>query len=70
MDFDFPLIFAGLVFSSVGLVYFSYGRRMKNLNLLFCGMALMVYPYFVDKMVVTIVIGAALSGMPFFFRWW
>jgi len=43
---------------------------MKNLNLLFCGMALMIYPYFVDRMVVTIVIGAALSGMPFFFRWW
>ena len=43
---------------------------MKNLNILFCGMILMIYPYFVDKMVVAILIGAALSSMPFFFRWW
>ena len=70
MNFDFPLMVAGLIFSSVGFVYFSYGRRMKNLNILFCGMILMIYPYFFDKMVVAILIGAALSSMPFFFRWW
>jgi hypothetical protein len=43
---------------------------MQKANLVFCGVALMIYPYFCDTVGLTLVIGAVLSIVPFMLRWW
>ena len=70
MDFNFPVIIVGMIFSGVGFVYFSYGKRMQKPNLLICGLILMIYPYLFDGMMGTVLVGALLSGIPFLLKWW
>jgi hypothetical protein len=61
------LIF-GFLFGSIGLGLFIYGRKQKVIVPLLCGMALMVYPYFVTNLAAMIAIGCALIAIPYFFR--
>ena len=58
----------GLVFSSIGFAFFIYGRKQKVAMPLICGIALMVYPYFVSSNALLIAIGAALIAIPYFVR--
>lgn len=58
----------GLVFSSVGLAFFIYGRKQKVAMPLICGIALMIYPYFVSSNALLIAIGAVLIAIPYFVR--
>ena len=37
----------GLLFGSIGVGFFVYGKRQRMVVPLLCGLALMVYPYFV-----------------------
>jgi len=60
------MIVSGLLFSSVGLGYFIYGRRQGNKAALLAGIVLMVYPYFVASIVPMVVIGAVLMSLPYF----
>jgi len=43
------LLLWSLLFSSIGLGYFIYGKRQKAVAPLFCGLGLMIYPYFVSN---------------------
>ncbi len=56
----------GLIFSSIGIGYFVYGRRQSNLSARFCGIALMLYPYLVTNTLVLVAIGIALMLTPRF----
>ena len=58
----------GLLFSSIGLGFFIYGRRQKVATPLLCGLALMVYPYFISSNALLIAIGVALMAIPYFVR--
>ena len=58
----------GLLFSSIGLGFFIYGRRQKVAMPLLCGLALMVYPYFISSNALLIAIGVALMAIPYFVR--
>ncbi len=58
----------GLIFGSVGLGFFMYGKKQNALVPLACGLALMVFPYFVSNTLLLIAIGAALMAFPYFFR--
>ena len=58
----------GLVFSSIGLGFFIYGRKQKLAMPLICGIALMVYPYFVSSNALLVAIGVALIAIPYFVR--
>ncbi|HTA65388.1 MAG TPA: hypothetical protein VK753_07780 [Xanthomonadaceae bacterium] len=62
-------LFWGLVFSSVGMGYFIYGKKQGRAAPLLCGIALMVYPYFIDSAWATIGIGVALMAIPYFARY-
>lgn len=61
-------LFWGLLFSSVGLGYFIYGKKQHSAMPLFCGLALMVYPYFVSNTLVLVGLGVVLSALPYFIR--
>jgi len=58
-------IIAMVVFSVVGMGYFSYGKKSKRLLMTIFGIALMGYSYFVAGTVYIILIGVGLSALPF-----
>ena len=58
-------IIAMVIFSVIGIGYFTYGKKSRQLLMLICGIALMGYSYFVDGTVYIILIGVGLSGLPF-----
>lgn len=58
----------GLLFGSIGLGFFVYGKRQRAVVPLVCGMALMVFPYFVSSTILIVVIGVALMAIPYFVR--
>ena len=60
-------IIAMIIFSIVGLGYFTYGKKSRQFLMLICGIALMGYSYFVDGVGYIILIGVGLSAFPFIF---
>jgi predicted membrane protein len=62
------LLLWSLLFSSVGLGFFLYGKKQQALVPLFSGLALMVYPYFVSSTILLVAIGVALTVLPYFVR--
>lgn len=58
----------GVLFGAVGIGFCSYGRKQRKAVPLLCGLALMVFPYFVSGAAATLAIGAALMALPYFFR--
>lgn len=58
----------GVLFSSIGLALAIYGKQQRAAAPLLCGIALMVYPYFVANLIALVAIGIVLTGLPFFFR--
>ena len=58
----------GVVFGSVGLAYFVYGKKQRLVVPLLCGIGLMAFPYFISNTVLLVVVGLALSVVPYFFR--
>ena len=59
---DPSTLFVIIVFSAVGFAAFRHGKREGNVLCLLLGIALMVYPYFVEGFVLNTSIGAALSA--------
>lgn len=58
----------GLLFGSIGLGYFIYGRRQNAVVPLVTGLALMAFPYFVSTTFLLLVVGAALIAVPWLLR--
>jgi predicted membrane protein len=58
----------GLLFGSIGLAFFMYGRKQRAVVPLVCGLALMVFPYFVTNTVLLVLIGVALMTIPYFLK--
>ena len=54
-----------VIFSIIGIGYFTYGKKSRQLIMVICGIALMGYSYFVTGTVYIILIGVALSALPF-----
>jgi hypothetical protein len=58
----------GLLFGSIGLGYFIYGKKQRAVVPLVCGLALMVFPYFVSNAILLVCIGTVLAAIPYFLR--
>ena len=58
----------GLLFGSIGLGFFVYGRRQKTIVPLACGVALMIFPYFVSNTMLLVIVGVTLIAIPYFVR--
>ncbi|MBW7470845.1 hypothetical protein QQF73_04550 [Marinobacter sp. M216] len=56
----------GLIFSSIGIGYFIYGRRQSNMVARWCGLALILYPYLVTNTMAMVAVGVALMLTPRF----
>ena len=65
---DSATLLWGLLFGSIGAGYFIYGKKQRDPVPLVCGIALMVFPYFVSNTVALVVAGIALCSVPYFYR--
>ena len=61
-------LYLSVLFSSIGLGYFMYGKKQKMTVLLVCGLVLMIYPYFIESTTLLSVIGVIISILPYFLR--
>ena len=55
----------GLLTGAIGMGYFVYGKRQAKFVPLLAGLALCIYPYFVQGVVWLVLIGLGLMAAPF-----
>jgi len=58
----------GVLFSSIGLGFFIYGKKQRVSVPLICGITLMIYPYLVTNTWLLVLIGIGLTALPYFWR--
>lgn len=56
---------ASLVFSGIGYFYLKRGRYQGDTLKIGCGVAMLVYPYFVTNALYIVLIGALLMSVPY-----
>ncbi len=61
-------LIGGLVFGSIGFVAFIYGKRMNLWKIMLCGLALMIFPYFIGDAVILCAIGVFGTAALLFLR--
>ncbi len=67
MQFDVSNLIAGLVFGVVGFWLVKEARRRADFPLFFTGIALLIYPYFVEGWLLSWGIGFALCIVAYYF---
>jgi len=60
------LLLWGVLFSSIGLGYFIYGKKQHKPMVLLSGIGLMIYPYFIANAYLVVLIGVVLILLPRF----
>lgn len=65
-SFDGWGLFGGFLFSMIGLWMFRDGKRREQYTVKYCGLALMIYPYFVDGWKANWGIGAMICAFAYF----
>ena len=55
----------GIIFGSIGLGFFVYGKKQKAAVPLLCGIGLMLFPYFISNTLLLVLSGAVLAVVPF-----
>jgi hypothetical protein len=58
----------GIIFGSIGLGFFVYGKKQKAIVPLLSGIGLMVFPYFISNIYIMILSGIVLMALPYFIR--
>ena len=58
----------GLLFGSFGFGFFVYGKKQRAVVPLVCGLALMIFPYFVSNTILLVAIRIMLIVAPYFVR--
>jgi len=65
---DISTLMWGLIFGSIGLGFFVYGKKQKAVIPLFSGIGLMVIPYFIPNIFILVFSGIVLIALPYFIR--
>lgn len=63
------MLYLGLIFGSIGLGYFVYGKKQKKMVALASGIGLMVVPYGISNVPLLLLISLALMAVPYFVRY-
>ena len=58
----------GVLFSSIGLGMFIYGKKQAYHSACICGLVLMVYPYFISNTYLLVLLGIVITAAPYFWR--
>ena len=62
--FETSYLLLSLLFSSIGLGYFIYGKKQKRKIIYYCGLVLMLYPYVITNTNLLLFIGVLLLALP------
>lgn len=62
------ILWWGMLFGSIGFGFFLYGKKQQAMVPLVCGLALMVFPYFVTGTAWLVIVGGTLIAVPYFVR--
>lgn len=65
---EVSILLWGVLFSSIGLGFFIYGKKQRAPVPLVCGIALMAYPYFIPNVIALVGVGIVLTAIPYFLR--
>ena len=65
---DTSQLLLGVLFSSIGLGYFIYGKKQKVIVPFICGLILMIFPYFIENTWLIMLVGSVFMGIPYFIR--
>ena len=60
------MILWGFIIEMIGMGYFIYGKKVSNFYVLISGIVMMIYPYFVSNIFVSIAVGIDLIILPFY----
>jgi len=58
----------GVIFGSLGLGFFVYGKKQKAIIPLLSGIGLMVFPYLISNLYILIFLGIVLVVLPLFIK--
>ena len=58
----------GVLFSSIGVGYFIYGKKQQSWIPLACGIVLMAYVYFISNVYLIVAVGVVIAAVPYFLR--
>jgi hypothetical protein len=58
----------GMIFGSIGLGFFTYGKKQKAPVPLCTGVALFIFPYFISNVYYLVLAGVILVAIPFFVK--
>lgn len=61
-------LFWGMIFGAIGVGFFVYGKKQAAFVPLLCGLALMIFPFFVSNTYVLVAVGVVLIAIPYFTR--
>jgi len=65
---DTSVLIWGMVFGSIGLGFFIYGKKQKAIVPLMTGIALFIFPYFITDVYILVLTGVILTALPYFVR--
>lgn len=65
---DTATLFWGILFGSIGLGFFVYGKKQQAIVPLISGLGLMLIPYFIANPYFLVGTGILLLAAPFFLR--
>ena len=58
----------GIIFGSIGLAFFVYGKKQKSIIPMLSGIGLMVFPYFISNIYIMILSGIVMVALPYFIK--
>lgn len=58
----------GVLFGAIGMGFFVYGKKQRQIVPLITGVLLMLYTYFVPNPVAVVLVGIGIMAIPYFVR--
>ncbi len=62
------LLIWGTLFGAVGLGFFIYGKKQRSIIPLLTGIALFLFPYFIQNVYILVIVGVILVAIPYIVR--
>ena len=69
INMDASSLLWGLLFGSIGMGYFIYGKKKGEVAPMLSGIGLMAFTYFVSNSILIVLIGIVLMALPYFLRY-
>ena len=65
---DIGSLYWSFLIGTIGLGYVLYGKKIYNIIMIVSGIGMMVYPYFVSNIWISIIVGVLFVILPFILR--